>query len=335
MRSAIFTAAGSPLFIEDRPVPDPSTGQVVIKVGRCGICGSDLKMTDPSSPFHFAQGYTPGHEYAGEVVAIGADVTQVSPGDIVTAFPVGGCGTCPACLAGDPYACAQCSYLMGGFAEYCIAQAAFVTRLPADLSLADGALVEPLACGSQAVRLGGVTPGSRILVLGAGATGLAAIFWARRAGCGAIALSAPSRRRAELAMQMGATHFVEQGDDLPARVAATLGGAPDIVFECAGTAGLITQSIDCVKPRGTVVSSGMCFDGENFVAGSATIKQVRLQFSMAYVMEDFRHALDALDAGHVEPRAMISETIGLDALPAMLEALRTDRSRCKVLVSPH
>jgi 2-desacetyl-2-hydroxyethyl bacteriochlorophyllide A dehydrogenase len=334
MRSTIFKEPGEPLAIEHRAVPDPTVTQVVIKVARCGICGSDLKMTQAGNWVSFAPGAVIGHEYAGEVVAAGKEVEGLNLGDRVTAIPAAGCGQCEACAQGDPYGCSFCTYLMGGFSEYTVAESRHVLKLPTSLSMSDGALVEPLACGSQASRYAGLTRQSRVLVIGAGAIGLGAVYWSAMAGCNRIAVAALSDRNAGLAATMGAGDFLLQGKDLPSRVAETLGGPPDIVFECAGAPGLIATSIDCVRVKGTIVSSGMCCVPESFVAGAAVMKQVRLAFSMGYIMSDFGRAIAALDAGHLEPRAMISETIGLDALPGMFEALRTDRSRCKVLVAP-
>ncbi len=335
MKRAIFHKPGQKLGIEDAPIPDPGPGEVLIKVDRCGICGSDVKMTDPASPFHFAVGACPGHEYAGTIAALGKGVEGWKLGERVTAFPVGGCGHCPACLALDPYGCNACAYLMGGFGEYTIAQASLVCPLPGNLTFEDGALVEPLACGAQSIRLAGVGTQSRVLVLGAGATGLAATFWAARNGCSNIAVAATSDRRKAIAETMGATHFLHAGDALGEEAAVALGGAPDVVIECVGSAGIVGTGVELVAPRGTVVSSGMCLEPDTLPTGTATMKQVKIQFSMAYQMEDFRRAIAALDAGHVEPRAMVSETIPLDALPDMLETLRTDKNRCRVMVTPN
>lgn len=335
MKAAIFTGAGQALVLEQRPVPDPGPTQVLIAVHRCGICGSDLAMTASGSPVTFAAGCVPGHEYAGRVVARGKNVTSLNIGDAVSAFPVAGCGSCAACTAGDPYGCTNCSYLMGGFAEFALAEAALCAPLPASLSFADGALVEPLACGAQAVRLGGVNAASRVLVLGAGPVGLAAIWWAARAGCQQIVVAAPTRRRADLALSMGATSFLQLGADCTQGISEAFGGqAPDVVFESAGKPGAIASALDYVANRGTVVSSGMCFEHESFVPAYAVMKQLRLQFSMGYLAQDFRDSVAALDAGHVEPRSMVSRTIGLDELPKTLEALREPGTDCKVLVQP-
>lgn len=334
MRSAIFRAPGVPLSIETVPDPTPGPNQIVIRIGRCGICGSDLTFTDTRSPTHFAIGSALGHEYAGEVVALGRSVTHLSVGDRVTALPSAGCGVCASCLAGDPNGCSACHHIMGGYSQYTLADARYATKLPEALSLDDGALVEPLACGSQAVRLAHVGPGSRVLVIGAGPIGLATIFWARQSGCERIVASARSGRNAELARTMGASAFLTQADDLAGAAAEHLGGAPDIVFECAGGVGPIGQAMDLVAPRGTVVAAGFCLEPQPIATAGALTKQIRLQFSMAYILDDFRRSIAALDAGALSPRAMLSGTIGLDDLPATFESLRHDKSRCKVMVDP-
>jgi (R,R)-butanediol dehydrogenase/meso-butanediol dehydrogenase/diacetyl reductase len=173
-----------------------------------------------------------------------------------------------------------------------------------------------------------------VLVIGAGSIGLTVMYWARRFGCRHIVAAARSERNAELARAMGASGFIMQGGALADRAAEALGGSADIVFECAGAAGLIGQAVDCVRFGGTVVSAGLCFDPEPFVSGKALMKQARILFSLAYGMDDFREAVDALDAGFVEPRAMLGETIALASLPGRLEELRHERSTCKVMVNP-
>ena len=334
MRGVVFHGAGRPLALERLPDPTPADQDVVIRVGRCGICGSDVSMTDARSSFHFAPGAVLGHEYAGEIVALGRSVETLKIGDRVTALPTAGCGTCAACRGGDPNACAACRYVMGGFAEYTRADAALVVKLPDSLSLADGALVEPLACGMQAVRLAGIGPKSRVLVLGAGPIGLAALYAARHAGASRVAVCALSRRGAHLATAMGADNFIEQGTNLAHRVAGALGGAPDFVIECVGIPGLLEQAIEVAAPRGTIVISGLCFDAQPVAFGAAFMKQVTLRFSLAYTLADFHRAVNLFDAGHVEPRAMLGETIALAAVPAAIEEMRHTPRTGKQMVDP-
>jgi (R,R)-butanediol dehydrogenase/meso-butanediol dehydrogenase/diacetyl reductase len=200
----------------------------------------------------------------------------------------------------------------------------------------DGALIEPMAVGLHGVALAKLTPGARVLVIGAGPVGLAAIFWARRLGAGRIVATASSRRREALARHMGSDAFVvpDAAQDLAALAADALDGSADIVFECAGQTGLIARAIDCVKPQGDVVVLGFCTVPDQFVPAQAVWKEVRIQFAVTYSMQEFAHVANVFDAGHVEPRMMITDRVSLDALPDAFEALRHRSTQCKVMVNP-
>lgn len=333
MKAAVFKGAGIPLVVETLPDPEPGEGQAVIRVQRCGICGTDLHMTSGHGN-DFPVNSVIGHEYCGEVVAIGKGVDTLKVGQFVTAMPVGGCGHCAPCLAGYPMACAQMQGLVGGFGEYMRIAAQSSVILPETLSPADGALVEPLAVGLRGVRLAQMQPGARVAVLGAGGIGLAAIYWARLLGAGRIVALSRSARRADLAMQMGATGFETLGEGEVERMTAMLGGMPDIVLECTGAVGMTQKSIELVAPGGTVVSLGFCTSPDPILPSLATWKQVTMKFSFAYDLREFQHCADALAAGHVEPRLMISRTIGLDALPDLFEGLRAGANETKIHVDP-
>jgi 2-desacetyl-2-hydroxyethyl bacteriochlorophyllide A dehydrogenase len=337
MRAAIFRGVGLPLAIENLPDPTPGKGEVVMKVGRCGVCGSDLHMTDGHSPmFSYPVGSQMGHEFAGEVVAVGADVTRLKIGDRITAMPFHGCGKCLTCLAGKPNFCAEFKGNAPGFAEYALTTERVAVKLPSTLGMDDGALIEPLAVGMHGVALAKMEPGAKVLVIGAGPIGLAAVFWARQLGAGQIAVTASSRRRESMALQMGANHFVmpENGQSLAEASAAALGGAPDVVFECVGKNDLIAESVNCVRPAGCVVVLGFCTVPDSFIPALAVWKEVRMQFAVTYSLGEFEHVARTLDAGHVEPRAMITDTVSLDQLPAAFEALRERSNQCKVMLNP-
>jgi threonine dehydrogenase-like Zn-dependent dehydrogenase len=333
MQAAVFKTANTPWAIETVADPIPLAGEAVIKVGRCGICGTDLNMTSGKG-YDFPCESVLGHEYAGEVVALAKDVSTLKIGDIVTAMPAAGCGDCPMCHQGSPLLCAKMTGYMGGFAEYMRIAERVAVKLPAALSLADGALVEPLAVGLHGVALAAMPMGARVLVLGAGAIGLAVIYHARRLGAGRIVSAARTLQRAELAELTGADASVALGDGEAERIAAALGGPPDYVFECAGAVGLLGQAVNLVRPNGTIISLGFCMAPDPVIPGIATYKQVKLIFSMAYTLPEFQHVTDMLDRGAVEARHMITETIGLDALPAMIDALRANNTQAKVQVNP-
>ncbi|MDO7836685.1 alcohol dehydrogenase catalytic domain-containing protein [Sphingobium sp. HBC34] len=333
MRAAVFKEAGKPWVVEERPDPTPGDGEAVIKVGRCGICGTDLNMTSGKG-YDFPCDTILGHEFSGEVVAIGKGVTSLKVGDRVTALPAAGCGACDMCRAGQVVMCPNMSPYAGGYAEYMRIAERTAVQLPAALSLNDGALVEPLAVGLHGVRLANLPLGAKVLVLGAGAVGLAATFWAKRLGAGRVVAASRSERRRDMALALGADDYVLTGEGEAERVTQALDGMPDYVFEAAGAVGLLQQSINLVKPNGHVISLGFCMAPDPVIPGISTFKQVKLTFSMAWTVPEFQYAVDMLDSGHVEPRHMITSNIGLDALPDMIETLRGPHNETKVHVDP-
>jgi len=337
MRAAIFKKAGEPLAIEQRPDPTPGEGQVVMKVHRCGICGSDVHFTSGhAGPFAYPENSPIGHEFAGEVVAVGHGVDKLKVGDRISAFPYTGCGRCATCLAGRPNFCREFAGMAGGMAEYTLVNERVSTRLPKTLSLEDGALIEPLAVSLHGVALAKLAPGAKVQVIGAGAVGLGVVFWAKHLGAGRVAVTATSRRREVMARQMGADAFVVPApdQDIAALVADALGGPPDVVFECAGQTGLLGQAVHCVKPQGDVVSLGFCTAPDPVLPALATWKEVRILFAMTYSLQEFQFVADTLDAGHVEPRAMITSRVSLDELPGAFETLRQPGPQVKMMVAP-
>jgi threonine dehydrogenase-like Zn-dependent dehydrogenase len=332
MRSAIFRGAGRQLVIEDLPIPKPGPDQALIRVHRCGVCGSDLHMTSGSA-FDVPVGTALGHEYAGEVVDKGAGVA-LGIGDRVTALPMSTCGQCAACRADSPLHCNALRPMQGGYGDYTLIEGRRAIVLPASLSFEDGALVEPLASGLRGVRKLAPLNGARVAVIGAGAIGAAAIFWSRRTGAGTIAAFARTNRGEALAHTVGADAFVTAGDELAQRLMAGLGGPPDIVIEAAGARGTLQQSVEFFRPGGTILSLGGCTAPDTIVPILAMWKEVRMIFSAAYGAVDFREAIDALDAGAVSPRAMVGETIPLAALPERFESMRTGSHPAKVMVDP-
>lgn len=340
MRALVFRGVGKPLSLETVADPTPGPGEVVLKVARCGICGTDLHRTEENI-WTLGDAAILGHEFAGEIVAQGAGVTGLATGMRVTALPYIGCGTCRSCLAGSPHFCpnnlnAGTEALPGGYAEYVKVGAGSVTPLPAGLSLADGALVEPLAVGLHGVRRGAVTAADRVLVIGAGPIGLAAAWWARRFGARRVAVSAPSDRRRDLALAMGATDFIVAKDDatLAALARDALGGAPSVVLECVGQPGMIDRAMTAVATHGRVVVLGVCIQPDRIMPLVGLSREADIRFSVVYDVEEFQLCIDAMDSGDVAPRAMITDTVSLDATPAAFEALRHRTHQCKVMVAP-
>ena len=333
MKAVITQGLHRPLRVDSLPDPVPGPGEVVLKVARCGICGSDLHMTEDAA-YGIKPGEVLGHEFAGEVVALGSGVTGLANGDRVSAIPLAGCGRCPACLAGEPAWCAEFTLQGGGYAEYVRTRANQCIRLPRAASLADGAIIEPLAVALHGVMLSEVKPHDKVLVLGAGPIGLGVAFGARRMGAARVVVQDIVPHQQERALAMGATDFIVDREDPVAASDRALGGKADIVYECVGVPGLIAQAARQVRVKGTVLILGLCTRPDTFVPFEVLSKELRLQTSAFFKRQEYEAALDALDAGAAQPRLLVSDTIGLEQVPQSFEALKSRTHHCKVLIAP-
>lgn len=333
MRAAVTQGLHRPLAIETVPDPVPGEGEVVVRVGRCGICGSDLHMTEDPA-YGMGAGSVLGHEFAGEVVALGKGVEGLVTGDLVSVVPLKSCGRCPSCLAGEVAWCDQFGLQGGGYAEYALTRPNQCVRLPKTASLADGAIIEPLAVALHGLAMSGMRIGDRVLILGAGPIGLAVAFWARRHGAGRVVVQDLAAWQRDRALAMGAHDFVVDPADPVGSAERALGGKADVVFECVGVPGLIAQAVDQVRNRGTILLLGLCTRPDTFNSFAMLSKEVRLVTSAFFTRQEYEAALDALDSGAAEPRLLVTDTIALDATPDVFETLRKRTHQCKVLIDP-
>lgn len=332
MRAAVFHGAGR-ITIEAAPDPTPAPDGLVVRVARCGVCGGDVSMTSGSA-FDYPLGQHIGHECAGEVVAVGREARGFKIGDRVACMPASGCGVCEICREGRPILCRSVRSHGGGFADYMTPTVHGAVRLPDSLSLADGALVEPMACGLHALRQVGMRGGERVLVLGAGAMALAMTFWARRLGASRIVVASRSDHRREVALALGADAVHGFDADDPDAFHRALGGPPDIVAECIGKPGMLNRAIGQARVGGTVISMGMCAQQEPVIPAGCTFKEVRLFFPLGYSLAEFEETARAFDAGGVHPDIMVGEVIALEDVPATIESLRAGRRSLKIQMDP-
>jgi (R,R)-butanediol dehydrogenase/meso-butanediol dehydrogenase/diacetyl reductase len=222
----------------------------------------------------------------------------------------------------------------GGYAEYVLTRPNQCVILSRSASLADGAIIEPLAVALHGVATSGMRIGDKVLILGAGPIGLAAAFWARRMGAGRVVVQDVAEWQRSRALAMGAHDFIADRTDPIGAAERALGGKANIVFECVGLPGLIAQAVEQVRPRGTIVLLGLCTKPDTFNSFAMLSKEVRLITSAFFTAREFEAALDALDRGAAEPRLLVTDTIPLDATPEVFEALRRRTEQCKVLIAP-
>jgi (R,R)-butanediol dehydrogenase/meso-butanediol dehydrogenase/diacetyl reductase len=333
MRAVTFQALHTPLAFETLPDPAPASDQLVVKVGRCGICGSDLHMTEDAA-YGCKHGDVLGHEFAGEVVALGREAAGFNTGDLVSVIPLMSCGRCEHCRKGEIQWCDTFGLQGGGYAEYALTRPNQCMKLPRDVSLADGAIIEPLAVALHGVNLSGLKPGDRALILGAGPIGLAVAFWARRMGAGKVAVQDIAPFQQERALGMGADVFVVDPADPIGSAETALDGKADVVFECVGIPGLIDQAVRQVRNRGTILLLGLCTRPDTLNTFAMLSKEVRLVTSAFFTRQEYEAALDVLAQGAIEPRLLVTDTIALAEVPEVFESLKRRTSQCKVLIAP-
>lgn len=324
-----------PRSLATRSVPDPTPGpgELVLRVSACGICGSDLHLHQAGL---LPPGSIMGHEFSGEVVE---SAHGFRAGEAVCALPSLSCGECQRCRGGlGAYCTRQRSIGLGtapgAFAEYVTVSARHAIRLPPGLPLELGALVEPLAVGLHAVACARLRPGAIAAILGAGPIGLAILVWARHFGVRHAIVCEPAPSRREMALRLGASAAVAPGGELLGALERLAPGGPDTVFEAVGAPGLIQQAIGCVGFRGRVIVAGVCNQPDTIAPLVPILKETSLHFVLAYERDDFQYTLDMLEQDRLRPQGMVTDRIGLDAVPGAFEALSHPTTQSKVLVRP-
>jgi (R,R)-butanediol dehydrogenase/meso-butanediol dehydrogenase/diacetyl reductase len=335
VRAAILQQPGQPLAITDQPDPTPAAGELLLRVDACGICGSDLHVSDA----YPLPGLVLGHEFCGTVESVGAHVDDFEAGDRVTALSLTTCGYCAACLSGRPRKCPSAVMVgierPGAFAEYVTMPARDVFRLPNTLDPRHGALIEPLSVALHTVDRAELEPGDDVLVIGGGPVGLAVALWARQLGAREVVVSDPVEKRRALAESLGASTTVDPTkDDVGDAFEAVTGTRPRVVIECVGVPGMIQHAVDVAATDATVVVAGVCMAPDSIVPLIPMTKELDLRFAFYYRARDYTTAISMIDRERIDPLPLVTAEVTLDELPGRFEQLKTPSDDCKVLIRP-
>lgn len=324
------------LRIEHEEVQDPSAGQVLLRIGAGGICGSDLHYYHDGGfgPVRLREPMILGHEIAGTVEAVGPEVHGIAPGDQVAVNPSRPCGECRYCRTGLRQHCLSMRFYgsalrfpheQGGFRDLMVVQAAQCERIGPTTSLAEAAVAEPLAVCLHAVNQAGPVAGRRVLVCGAGPIG--ALMVAVSAYAGAAEIIATDLHEVPLAVAsaMGATTVLNVAEAPQALDPyCTDKGCFDVAFECSAAAPALRTAIAAVRPQGTIVQVGVTGDlplPVNLLVG----KEIRLVGTHRFDAE-FVQAVRLIDDHVIDVRPLITASFPLqDAQAAFARA--ADRSR--------
>jgi L-iditol 2-dehydrogenase len=314
------------IALEERPVPDPGAGEVLLRVRAALTCGTDLKTYRrghprlPVGPF--------GHECAGDVVAVGPGVQDVAPGDAVMFVPTAPCGVCPACRAGAENHCERLfrDIVLGAYADYLLVSPPVAARhllpKPPHLSYIEAAFLEPLACVLHGWRRLALTAPATVAVVGLGSIGLLQVLTGQAMG---HRLAAVGRRpeRLRLAAALGAAPIeIEQGE-IPAQVVDALGVRPDAVIESTGTPYIWERAPEWVRPGGKVLLFGGLAGGSavTFDAGLLHYSEIDLVSAFHYTPADVAEAQRWLGERRVDVRPIISAVRPLDDIVGVFAEL--------------
>lgn len=319
MRAIVLDRPGS-FRLADVPDPAPRPTEIVVRVECCGICGTDLHILAgefPPTPYPI----TPGHEFAGEVVARGPDIAPDLPlGSRVAVDPSLYCGWCRRCRAGRDNLCENWAAIgdttNGAFAEFVAVPAVNAYRLPEHLDAQYGAMAEPLSCAVHGLRRLGPVVGDSVVVIGAGPMGLLLVQLLLHAGAGPVAVVDRITGRLDVALKLGATQAVSD--------ASALDGARfDVAVDATGVPGAIETAIGLLDRGGRMLVFGVSPAEAAIRVSPFCIYNDELTIvgSMA-VLRSFGQAVDLLASGAVDPRSLLGEPLPLERFGAAVNRVR-------------
>lgn len=347
MRAVVFHGKED-VRVETVPEPDVAPGEVKIRTAFAGICGSDLHAyyepeatgIDFTKPHPLTGAMAPqilGHEFSGTIVEVGEGVDSVAVGDRVAVWPVYFCGTCAACRRGRVNACRQIAFHGlsahgGGMSEFTTVPASKVHKLPENVSLQMGALVEPMAVAWHAVERSGVQAGGTALIAGGGPIGIGVWFALRAHGVENILVSEPSAERRAKLEALGAKTIDPLTEDLGAAVVAATGGDGfDVAFDAAGAGPALLSALMFLAPGGKVVLVAVHARPVEIHPALLVVGETGIEGALAYLPEDFDGVIDAMSRGMYDTTGWVDE-IGYDGVVPTLAELRAGRGM-KVLVA--
>jgi 2-desacetyl-2-hydroxyethyl bacteriochlorophyllide A dehydrogenase len=324
----------APHYVKVIDAPEPSMGadDVLIRVRAAGICGTDVHIL--KGEYEARYPLIPGHEFSGEVAAVGANVVRFHPGDRVTADPNIPCSRCYFCQRNEPNQCERLGAVGvtrdGAFAEYVSVPESNVFPIH-NLSYSAAALIEPLACVVWGLKMVEIQPGDSVLIFGAGPMGCLLVQAVRCAGAARIVAVDTTAWRLELAESLGATETVIAGDDAARQLAALEPRGFDIVIDATGIPTVIESLFSFAKPRAKIWLFGVAPNGTQVRIPAYDVfrRDWKIIGSFA-VNRTFPQSIALIEQGAIQVEPLISHRLALTDFAAGMEIVQHDPKRVKV-----
>lgn len=339
MKSSVFYSKHD-LRIEERPMPEVGRDDVLIQVKACGICGTDVHIYagNPGSA-DVTKPTILGHEFSGQVVQVGENVSNFKEGDRVCVDPNWYCGNCDACRNGVVHYCENMlSYgvtLDGGFAEYCSVNKQQVYHLGKNTSYEQGAMVEPLGCCLHGIDMCEIKTGDHVVVIGGGMIGLLMMQLAKLEGAAKVALLEPVLAKREVALRMGADICIDPINENAKEELEKAGfNWVNVVIECVGNTKTIEQAINIAGNKSIVMMFGLTAPDDTVAVKPFTLFKKEIVLKASFINPcTQKRALDLIDAGRIDVTSMIYEICELEKLEEILKDAKL-RANGKYLIAP-
>lgn len=332
MRASVLTGTAS-VLIEDRPVPTPDVDQVLVRIAAVGLCGSDVHYYQHGriGSFVVEQPMILGHESAGVIAAVGADVDPDRIGQRVSIEPQRSCRVCAYCKRGDYNLCRKIEFyatppIDGAFAEFATIQADFAHPIPDSMTMEVAALLEPLSVGIATARKARIAPGSAVLITGCGPIGLISAQVARAYGAAEIVMTDLVAARRDRALTLGATRVVDPAAE------ALPDAHFDAFIDAAGALAAVRSGISATAPGGVAVLVGMGADDMSLPVAVITSREISVTGIFRY-NNTWPTAIDLVQRGLVDLDVLVTARYGLDEVVDAIEA-DADPDSLKSLIIP-
>jgi 2-desacetyl-2-hydroxyethyl bacteriochlorophyllide A dehydrogenase len=313
----------------------PGPGQVRVRIAYVGLCGTDLHIVHGNMDARVQRPLTFGHEMSGVIESVGAGVTEWTAGDAVTVMPLDWDDACPACLAGNQHICQNLNFIgidsPGALQTLWNVPASTLVRLPGDLALDVGALVEPVAVAVHDVRRSELVTGDKAVIIGGGPIGLLIASVARSYGADVLLIEPDAGRRAKIAALGIATLDPIATDQIAYVEVWTAGSGADVVFEVSGAAAAVRVATSLAKVRGTLVIVAIHPTPREIDLQRVFWRELRLLGARVYQRTDFEEAVRLLQARAIATDSVITSVVALDRIPDAVAELEAGRAM-KVLV---
>lgn len=343
MRAQRFYADTKTFAVEDVPIPEPGPGEVLVKVAFCGICHSDLSLINGTFPA-MRPVVTQGHEASGTIAKLGPDVTGWAEGDRVVVAAGRPCTQCANCRRGDVTNCLAIQLMAfaydGAWAEYTVAQAAGLTRVPDNVPLEQAAILADAVSTpfGAVVRTGKVGIGESVGVWGVGGVGTHIVQLARLVGAAPVIAVDVKPAVLERAVELGADHAFDARDErLSEKIAELTGGRKlDVAFDAVGLASTFEQALDNLTVGGRLVAVGM--SAEPACVGSTSmfaLTQKQVLGHLGYQNVDIETLATLVSRGRLDISRSISDVVSLEDIAVGIERLDSQEGNpIRILVQP-